>query len=579
MATISSPGIGSGLDIKGIVAQLVELEKKPLEKIMAKAETTQSKITTFGQLKSLVDALNTAVSKLTSVSGWNAVSAASSKAEIATATAIGGTQPTNFDLKVQSLATARSTVSEGFAANAIIGSGTLKFTVAGKTTQVNIAATDKLADVASKINGSGAGVTATIMTDPSSGEQRLMLRGKETGTVNDFALEVTDNDGNLMDNSGLSRLKLEATPHQTLGPVITSGVAPGSGTLHIQVAGGAVVDVAIDSDDELAEIAQKINDADAGVTAEVEDDGMGNLRLKLTGTEGGAGKTFTVTVTDDDATNDDANGLSMLATSQATTTQTASGAIQNQAPTDAMITINGISASSSTNTFNNVVAGVTLTVSKVTEANESVTITITKDSDAAKENIKAFVEAYNAINTELNELTKYDPATGVAGLLQGDSTTLALQSALRTAVQAVFSSNENLVSGYNTLSSIGIMTERGGNLVMDEAKLSTALSNQDAMKNLFATSGVGNAQGIAARIKSVTSALLASDGFFKRKDDSLKSQLSSNQLEQERFEDKISRIEAQLNRKYSALDVQMSSLNSLSNYIQQQITTWNNAKS
>ena len=66
MATISSPGIGSGLDIKSIVSQLVALEKQPLTQLQVKAATVQTKISAYGELKSAVSALSDAASKLRS---------------------------------------------------------------------------------------------------------------------------------------------------------------------------------------------------------------------------------------------------------------------------------------------------------------------------------------------------------------------------------------------------------------------------------------------------------------------------------------------------------------------------------
>jgi flagellar hook-associated protein 2 len=51
MATISSPGLGSNLDVKSIVSQLVALEKKPLDNLKLQAATVQTKISAFGQIK------------------------------------------------------------------------------------------------------------------------------------------------------------------------------------------------------------------------------------------------------------------------------------------------------------------------------------------------------------------------------------------------------------------------------------------------------------------------------------------------------------------------------------------------
>ena len=72
MATISSPGIGSGLDIKSIVAQLVAIERQPLTNLQLQAATVQTRISLFSQIKSLVSGLSDAASKLNSLTTYNA---------------------------------------------------------------------------------------------------------------------------------------------------------------------------------------------------------------------------------------------------------------------------------------------------------------------------------------------------------------------------------------------------------------------------------------------------------------------------------------------------------------------------
>lgn len=454
MATISSPGIGSGLDVKNIVSQLVALEKKPLDSLKLQASTTQAKISAFGQMKSSVSTLSDAVSKLTSVTGWNAVSATSSNTSAVTASAVGGTLPTTFSVQVNTLAQAQSTVSMGIQpSGSAVGAGTMVFTPAGGGAAVNVdvTATDTISDVASKINGANAGVTASILTSTTG--DRLMLRSKATGVSGGFALSVVDADGNNTDALGLSRF--------------------------------------------------------------------------------------------------------------------VSGSTTTAAAADATATVNGIAVSSSTNTFANTVSGVTFTALQTTAT--AVDITIAKDTSAVQKNISDFVAAYNAINGILNEATKYDAATKSAGLLQGDSTAITLQSSLHNVIQAVTTGS----SVFQRLADIGITQQRGGDLTIDSAKLATSLSNSTEVKNLFASTGGGSANGIAVQLYAVTKNMLASDGFFQTKDGSLKRALTQNAKDQTRVNDHAAKVEASLNARYSALDAKVASLNALNAYVGQQVTTWN----
>lgn len=202
MATLSSPGIGTnGLDVKNIITQLVKLEERPLDALKLQAATTTTKISAFGQVQSLVSALSDAAGKLTSVTGWNSVATASSSSEFVTATAIGGTLPTSFDVEVKTLAKSQSTAS-GMAFSGQVGdagklniklgswgaagvnAGTFAVGANADGIDIDVSATDTIADIASKINGANAGVTATILTEGTT--QRLLLRSKETGEVSGF---------------------------------------------------------------------------------------------------------------------------------------------------------------------------------------------------------------------------------------------------------------------------------------------------------------------------------------------------------------------------------------------------------
>lgn len=453
MATISSPGLGSNLDVKSIVSQLVALEKKPLDTLKLQAATVQTKISAFGQIKSLVSTLSDTLGKLTSVTGWNAVNATSSNSSAVSVSAVGGTLPTTFNVEVSVLAKAKATASAAvLPVGGAVGAGTLTFTpVSGTAVDVAVTATDTVSDVASKINGANAGVTATVLSDASG--ERLLLRSNSTGVSGGFTLSVADDDGNNADAAGLSRLVV------------------------------------------------------------------------------------------------------------GTTTTTAA--------TDAAATVNGIPVTSSTNTFSTTVSGVTFNALQVTTA--PVEISISKSTTDIQKNIDAFVAAYNAINDVLNEATKYDAATKGAGLLQGDSTALALQNSLRSAIQSVTTGS----SVYTRLTDVGITQQRGGNLAVDSAKLSAALANTDELKNMFRSTGGGAADGVAVKIKAVTTSLLSSSGFFQTKDASLKLSLSQNAKNQLQVNERVTKFEANLNARYSALDTKMASLNALNAYVSQQVTTWN----
>ena len=201
------------------------------------------------------------------------------------------------------------------------------------------------------------------------------------------------------------------------------------------------------------------------------------------------------------------------------------------------------------------------------------------DTSKVKENLDAFVKAYNAVNQALNTITAYDKDTKTAGLLQGDSSAVTLQNTLRMALQSVAGGDGKL----RTLSDIGISTAKGtdplrpsGDLAIDSTKLDAALKDPEALKGLFLGADGNTANGVGAKIKSTLDGLLADGtGFFSSKDNSLKKAKKLNETEVQTVEDRAKRLEASLTARYVALDSQMSKLNALNSYIAQQVTTWN----
>ena len=223
-------------------------------------------------------------------------------------------------------------------------------------------------------------------------------------------------------------------------------------------------------------------------------------------------------------------------------------------------------------------AGVTFTAAKVTT--EAVTITVQKDDSSVKQNVEAFVKAYNAVNSALNESMKYDKETKTAGLLQGDATAVTLQNTLRMALQSVSDSG-----ALTNLSAVGVISAGGlgagnvnpdGSLELNATKFNKAMEDPEAVKAFFrGPEAGGKDDGFAEKLKSMTDRLLASDGFFASKTKTYESALKLNAKEITRVTDRADRLEKSLTQRYTALDTKMSSLNALNSYISQQVTTWN----
>ena len=223
MATISSIGIGSGLDINSIITQLVAVEQVPLTKLRTEASSLQTKLTTYGKVQSYLSALREASSALTRTDTWGATTGTSSDPTTVAVTTSATTKTGNYTLEVQRLASAQSNATATFAnADTLIGEGSLRIELgawgAGQTSftpkagataiDITVAAPGAtLATLRDQINAAGAGVTASVLSDATGA--RLVLRSTATGAANGFRIGVTDTDGNNTDAAGLSALAFD----------------------------------------------------------------------------------------------------------------------------------------------------------------------------------------------------------------------------------------------------------------------------------------------------------------------------------------------------------------------------------
>lgn len=224
MATISSLGIGSGLDVESIITKLMAVEQQPITDINKKTDGLKTQLSTYGQIQSSLSTLRDAASKLTNPDTWAGTKTSSSDTTAITATASTGAAIGNVSISVSQLASSQTLATGTFASStATVGQGTLtielgswttdatsgttSFTSKANTTPVTVTigpGQDQLGQIRDQINAAGAGVTAAIVTDATG--SRLTLTSRTTGETNAFRVTVNDADGNGGDASGLSQL-------------------------------------------------------------------------------------------------------------------------------------------------------------------------------------------------------------------------------------------------------------------------------------------------------------------------------------------------------------------------------------
>jgi len=221
---ISSPGIGSGLDVNGIVSKLMSVEQQPLVQLTQKEATHQAQLSAYGSLKSALSTFQGAVKALTSTSLFTGVKASVVDTTLATVSASSKATVGSHQIEVQALAQAQKIKSESFSATTdAVGSGTLTvefgtynadgtFTSNPKTLPKTVtieAGKTSLADVRDTINKANIGVTASIVNEGSG--NRLVIASNETGLSYALKITASDADGNDTDNAGLSKLAYDTS--------------------------------------------------------------------------------------------------------------------------------------------------------------------------------------------------------------------------------------------------------------------------------------------------------------------------------------------------------------------------------
>ena len=257
----------------------------------------------------------------------------------------------------------------------------------------------------------------------------------------------------------------------------------GQGTLTLNV-GDKTTNLAIDSsNDTLQGLANAINDSDAGVSAGVIDTGNG-FQLVLSADETGTANAVSISVSGDTGgTDTDNQGLSRFAFN--TGMDTDAGLQETIAASDAVMKINGVEVTRSTNSFENVIDGLTF---DITETGSS-TIKVRQDLGAVADRVQGFVDKFNSLQSTIDSLAGFNAEAGVGSLLTGDSTVRSIQNQLRQVLTRVVPGLEN--SSVRSLADVGITTnfETGG-LEFDRAKFEEQLKNNpDEVTALFAEQG------------------------------------------------------------------------------------------
>lgn len=227
MATITSVGLGSGLDVNKILTQLRAIEERPLTLMKSKAALVETKISAYGQVQSLFSSLSDAAAKLAQSSTWSARTVNSSNSAAVSASTASGAAVTSFSVEVSQLAQSQVSASTVVPADKSLGAGTLtlqlgrwsddgaapfgkSFAASGAAAvEIKIDAGSSLSGVAAQINQARAGVSATVVA--GIGGPQLLLKSSSTGEEMGFQMTAAPDPDHVLqaDEVGVDTLALD----------------------------------------------------------------------------------------------------------------------------------------------------------------------------------------------------------------------------------------------------------------------------------------------------------------------------------------------------------------------------------
>ncbi|WP_112383858.1 flagellar filament capping protein FliD [Sphingomonas carotinifaciens] len=344
--------------------------------------------------------------------------------------------------------------------------------------------------------------------------------------------------------TGTLTIMLGTATYSADGKAMT-GFAPGAAT---------PVDITIDAGNAtIDKIAAKINAANAGVTASVVTNADGSAYLAMKG-KTGAAQAFTVSGT---------GGLSALNVGTGATGTRLSGVAAN-----AELTVDGIDVERASNTVDDLVDGVKLTL--VSASPTPVTLGAALPTAALSSVVSDFVSTVNSMMTDVKAAT--DPITGD---LRSDSAAKALQRSLQSITLTKVVPGSFTDGTPTTLAEIGVTTnEKTGALQVDAKRLSEVLAKYpDAVEAMFAPSG-SNLMGLSAQLGKIQLAASSTTYGLDASTKRLNEAQSDTTQAQDKLTDQRETTTTRMTAQFASMNSKVSAYKSVQSFMDQQIKMW-----
>jgi flagellar hook-associated protein 2 len=297
----------------------------------------------------------------------------------------------------------------------------------------------------------------------------------------------------------------------------------------------------------LRQLADAINEADAGVQASVVQVTPGNYRLVLTATQSGTENGFTFT-----STLAGGSGVT-FGGADGTYGQAGDGNAVNAA--DAQVTVNNVAATSSSNTLTDVVPGVTLTLN-AEDANKTVRVSVSRDAEGLRKQVDGFVKAYNDLVGWVND--QRTAATEGKTSVAREAVVRGLHSDLRAAILG-----EHGDGSLKRLAGVGIGFDRSGQMTVNAKAFEDAVdADPGAVQELFAGASDGSSNGAFDDLSELVSSYADAGGLVAKAKDRLDDQVQNISGRMDVLDAQLTLRRNALQAEFIAADQAMSRLNS-----------------
>lgn len=578
--TITVSGLGSGLNYDSWISALVAIKQADIDKVSAKVTKLQTQETALSKIETdynnLLDSIQTFTDALSKDDVFGQKKATSSS-DAVTATVTSSASAQNINVTVTSLATATTAQSSSSVASYVTGSttvddvaggtlkaGTFSVYVGGKKSSIEIKSTDTMDNVVNALKGI-TGVSATL----TDGKLSITSSGASTVTVG--ASSDTSNFGDVM--SLTSSTKDGVTTYSSSKAIFDTDIsaaltsskfANADHTTSTAVTAGKFTigsaEFTIDDSTTMTSLISSINgNVDAGVTAHW-DSSAGKLVLEAN---------------DEGAVNINVeSGTSNFTDLMGLTSGSALATGSQTLGTNAVLTINGTTITSSSNTVTSDISGVKgLTLKLNNTTSSTAKVAIAADTESAVTAITNFVSKLNMV------ISDTDSATTSVGTLYGESTLTMLRNKIRTLATASVAG----LDGYKTLASIGITSGAIGTsvktstsaLTIDTTALTAALTKDPnavkallvgtstTTKNEDGTTTTTKTAGVLSKMETVVeNATNSVDGYFVNREDNYEGQVSNLEKTKDKMDTKLVAYKSQLETKFALMDKIISNMQS-----------------